>query len=182
MKQSVLLPLLTILSCALVCGTGAPPAAAQLVSIDPPTTEPASDVFDVLILLDPQGESVMGVEVSIRFDTNIVKLLEVLPGDWYTTPPADQYFFWDYTHPGTELIHFAGTSLGQPLDVGGTLAICRFEAVGAGICPLDFLGLDVRDGDNNRLNAEHSSGDRIIIDAAVATDSCPLESVKALYR
>lgn len=178
MKRSLLLSLLIVLvgaACAL-------PAAAQLVSVVPATSTPTVDFFDVEIVLDPQGASVMGAEVSIRFDTNIVRLLEILPGDWYTTPPADEYFFWDYTHPGTELIHFAGTSLGQALDVGGTLAICRFEAVGAGICPLDFLGLDVRDGENNRLDADHSSGDRIIIDDAVPTDSCALDAVKALYR
>lgn len=178
MKRSALLSLLTIL----LLGASALPAAAQLVSVHPPTTQPSTEIFDVEILLDPLGESIMGVEVTIGFDENIVSLLEILPGGWFTTPPADQYFFWDYTHPGTELIHFTGSSLGQALGVGGTLAICRFQALEAGICPLDFLGLDVRDGENHRLDAEHSSGDRIIIDDAVDVDPHTLEAVKALYR
>lgn len=123
MKRSALLSLLTIL----LLGASALPAAAQLVSVHPPTTQPSTEIFDVEILLDPLGESIMGVEVTIGFDENIVSLLEILPGGWFTTPPADQYFFWDYTHPGTELIHFTGSSLGQALGVGGTLAICRFK-------------------------------------------------------
>lgn len=161
---------------------GAAFASAQMVTIQPSSSEPEQEDFELEVHLDPEGRAVMGMEISVRFDANIVRLEEITPGAWFTQPPAADYFFWDYTHAGTELIRFSASSLGAALSTVGTIAVCRFTAVQPGICPLDFLGVDLRDGENAKLSADHSSGDRIVIDGAIATGTNTLDAVKALYR
>lgn len=168
-----------VLSLSLVAGIH--PVASQTVSVEPSTSQPEESDFTVDILLDTAGCEVMGIEISLSFNEYIVQLDGIDPGPWFTGM-SHEWFFWDYTHAETELIHFTGSSLGSGVATGGVVAVCRFTALEAGICPLDFLGVDIRDSHNNRLDADHSSGDSIVIDAAVSTPGVSLDRIKALYR
>ena len=169
----------TILS--FLCLFLASSAVAQHLSVDPPTSQPDTEEFTLDIVLDPEGATVMGMEVSLSFDNLVVRLDGIDAGPWFTVSAPDP-FFWDYTHPGTELIYFTGASLGVGLEVGGVVATCRFTALAGGISPVNFLGTDLRDPENSVLPTTHSTGDLIIIDAAIAADEPTWGQVKALYR
>ena len=119
--------------------------------------------------------------ISLSFDPLLVRLEGIDPGAWFTEGGAE-WFFWDYTHPGTELIHFTGSRLGSASSVGGQIGICRFTALEAGISPLDFLGVEVRDFQNQDVHAGHSFGDRIVIDQAIPVEPGSFGRVKALFR
>ncbi len=165
----------------LIIATGAALGHAQTVYVEPTTSQPEENVFTLDIVLDTEGQEVMGLEISISFNELIVHLDGIDPGPWFTDL-GHEWFFWDYTHPETELIHFTGSSLGSGVTTSGVVATCRFTALQPGISPLDFLGVDIRDPHNTRLIADHSSGDSIIIDAAVSTEDLSLDFIKALYK
>ncbi len=160
---------------------GAVSASAQHLSVDPPTSQPDFEEFTVDLVLDPEGATIMGMEISLAFDHLVVRLDGIDAGPWFTVSAPD-YFFWDYTHPGTELIHFSGASLGVGQDIGGVIATCHFTALQGGISPVNFLGTDLRDPENNMIPVTHTTGDLIVIDDAVATDAVAWDRVKALYR
>jgi hypothetical protein len=175
--------ILIILSVALFLtfAGGIQPLVAQTLSVNPPNSVPDEEEFTIAIVLDAGGYSVMGIEASISFNEYILQLDGIDPGPWFTGL-GHEYFFWDYTHPGTELIHFAGSSLGSAVPTSAVVAICRFTALNAGISPLDFLGVDIRNSQNVRLISDHSSGDSITIDGAIPVTGHTLGRVKALYR
>ena len=155
--------------------------AAQTVFVQPPESVPAQEDFTLAVVLDTGGAEVLGLEISLSFDPLLVRLEGIDPGDWFTGGGAE-WFFWDYTHPGTELIHFTGSRLGSASSAGGPVGICRFTALEPGISPLDFLGVEVRDFQNQDVHAGHSFGDRIVIDQAISAESGSFGRVKALFR
>ena len=155
--------------------------AAQTVSMVPHIAEPVTIAFSVYVYLDSDFEDVQGVEISMTFDETIVQLEEILPGDWFTSSGLE-YFFWDYTTPGTDTIHFTGALLHEGRVANGVLGICNFTAIAVGVSPVDFVDVDVRDSVNADLGAAHSTGDLIIIDFAIADESLSFGEIKTLYR
>ena len=165
----------------LVVATGAAPVLSQIVYVDPGNSYPEDEQFTIAIVLDTNGQDVMGIEISISFDEYILHLDGIEPGPWFTDLDHD-YFFWDFTHPETELIRFAASSLGSGVVESGVVAICHFTALAGGLSPLVFLGVDVRDSQNNILDYGHSTGDSILIDGAIGTAGSSLDRIKALFR
>jgi hypothetical protein len=118
------------------------------------------------IVIHPGLESVMGMELEVEFDPNIVELLEINPGNWFTES-GHPYYFFDYT-PDSELpvssIHFAAALLNASSAKTDTVAICRFRGLNLGATSLDFLDVDVRNPENYFLSYEFSLEDSIIVD------------------
>ncbi|MBU8871637.1 MAG: cohesin domain-containing protein [Gemmatimonadales bacterium] len=158
-----------------------PPTSAQTVYVTPSDSQPEVEEFTVDIVLGSEGHEIMGMEISISFNEHIVQLDGIDPGPWFTGLDHE-WFFWDYTHPDTELIYFTGSSLGSGVTTDGVVATCRFTALGPGISTLDFLGVDLRNSQNVRLVADHSSGDSITIDSAIPTTDASWEHIKALFQ
>jgi len=156
-------------------------AWAQSVSFAPPVSIPVTVAFEVAIDLAADGASVMGTEIAATFDPAIVRLDGITAGDWFTGA-GQPYYFHDYTTPGAGTIHFAAALLGSGRVADGTLAVCHFTARLAGVSPLVFTDVDVRDGDNQGLGAAHSTGDLIIIQTAIPVDGRAWGDVKALWR
>lgn len=159
----------------------AAPLCAQTVSMVPHIAEPVTYSFSVYIYLDSDFQDVQGVEISMTFDNTIVHLNGIAAGDWFTSSGLE-YFFWDYTTPGTDTIHFTGALLHQGQVANGVIGICSFTALAQGISPVDFVDVDVRNSVNTDLGAAHSTGDLIIIDLAVANESLSFGAIKTLYR
>ncbi len=157
------------------------PAAAQTVSMVPHVAMPTTTEFTVYFHLDTDTNDVMGVEISATFNDAVVQLDGIDAGDWFTASGLD-WFFWDYTTPGTGTIHFTGALLNQGRTASGVIAVCRFTALAPGVSPVDFTDVDVRDAANQPYPAGHSVDDLIIIDDAIPADSLSFGQVKALYR
>lgn len=155
-------------------------ALAQVISVEPPVSIPSTLEFTVAIAMDTEGAEVMGLEIELSFDNTVVRLNSIQPGPWYTDSSLD-YFFWDYTTNGCDRIHFTGSQLNAGDTRSDVVAICHFTALTAGISDLEFLDVDVRDAQNVDLGASHSTGDQIVIEEAVDTNSIPWGSVKATY-
>lgn len=157
-------------------------AVGQEVFVDPSITLPTDFVFTVDIAIDCAGQAVKGVELELTFDPALLQLDAITPGPWYTGTGQD-FFFFDYTPlgpPGT--IHFASSVLSGSNDQSLTIAVCHFTALGFGSTPVVFQDVDVRDPANLDLGFAHSTGDLILIDSAIPTESSAFGSLKALYR
>lgn len=156
-------------------------ADAQTVSMVPHISMPTTITFLVYVHLDTDSQDVQGVEIELTFDETIVRLDDITAGDWFTSSGME-YFFWDYTTPGTDVIHFTGALLHEGRTANGVIGVCHFTALNPGVSPLDFVDVDVRDSANADLGAEHSIGDRIIIDTSVRNERLGFGDLKALYR
>jgi hypothetical protein len=154
---------------------------AQTVALLPALTIPTTIEFTVAVTLETGGDEVMGIEASLSFDSAVVRLERVDPGPWFTGA-VQEHFYWDYTHENTELVRFTGALLGSGSSDDGVVAICRFTALAAGVSPVQFLGLEVRGPDNADLGAGHSTGDLIIIEAAVDDRRRAWGTVKAAWK
>ncbi len=156
-------------------------ARAQDISVDPSISAPQEPEFTVALAIGTGGQQIVGLEVEIGFDPTLVELHGVDAGTWVTGSGLE-YFFWDHTEPGADTIHLTMAFLGASRTGSGQLAVCRFAALAVGVCPLEFLSLDVRGPDNVDLGFTHSEGDKIVIDAAIGAEEVTLGRVKALYR
>ncbi len=170
--------LILLFVCALLLS---PAAQAQILRVDPHVSIPDNEVFTIDIRVECAGQAVMGVETSIAFDPYLVRLDSIVPGPWFTASGED-FFFWDYTVPGTSNIHFASSLLDAESDQDECVAICYFSVLTYGQSPLIFQDVDLRNGVNDPLPFDHSTGDLIILDDAVAVESTGLGRLKALYR
>jgi hypothetical protein len=154
---------------------------AQSLSFTPPVSIPVAVDFDVAIDIVAGGAAVMGAEVAATFDPAIVRLDGISAGGWFTAA-GQPYYFHDYTTTGASTIHFAAALLGDDRVADGTLAVCHFSALAAGVSPLVFVDVDVRDGTNLDLGATHSEGDRIVIQTAIPIEASAWGAVKSLWR
>lgn len=158
----------------------APNAVGQTISFDPGVSLPEFRDFTVEIALTgPQ--TVMGVDMVFTYDPYIVDLVTVEAGDWFTASGLDYQFWVDPLVPaGT--VHLSTALLGAGAADGGGFAVLHFHAVSVGVVPLRFLSLTVRDDMNANLLAEHSTGDRIVIEPAVPVEAKSFGDLKVLYR
>ena len=154
---------------------------SQFLTINPSVSIPNDTRFTVQVMTECLGSQVKGLETVITFDHALVQLDSITPGPWFTGAPGE-YFFWDFTSPGTGVIHFAGSLLDGTSDANGVLATCHFSALGFGQTPLVFQVVDVRDLQNANLGFDHSVGDLIILDAAINTRDQSFGALKAIYR
>ncbi len=136
------------------------PAVAQQIYINPPVSEPLEPYLTVDVVIATAGLDVMGMEIEIAFDPTVVALDHIEPGEWVTSAGLD-YFFYDLTTPGTDVIRFDMAFLGTGRTGDGQVAICHFHAASPGTSPLEFGTLDIRDPDNAQLTFTHSEGDQI---------------------
>ncbi len=123
---------------------------------------------------------VKGVECFVTFDPAIVSLDSIVAGPWYTDSGQD-FFFWDYTIPGTNTLHFASAMLDGTNNIDDILAVCYFSLVSYGTTALDFTQVDVRDANNDPLSFATDDG-LIVLDHAVETDPVHFGTLKAVYR
>ena len=163
------------------------PGLAQHVWFDPPSSAPVEPDFEVTIELAAEGQTVQGLDILFSFNPDVVTLSGVTAGDWFTASGLDHYF-WLNPAPGGEPeaavqnVHISAALLGGGRSADGALAVLSFTAVNAGVSPLSFLGLTVRDDQNATLPATHSTGDEIVIDQSVPAGSRTMSAVKALWR
>jgi hypothetical protein len=152
-----------------------------MLYFDPSSSMPVTPDFTVDLAISAAGYLVKGAEVEVTFNPALVALTGVTPGDWVTGQGLQTYFY-DYTTPGTNMIHFAMSFLDGSGTGSGVLAVCHFSALAVGTTPLDFVTVDVRDPENQTYVFEHSTGDNIIIDQVISTTPATLGGVKASFR
>ena len=153
---------------------------AQTVFFDPAVTSPLAKEFTVVLAV-AGPDPVMGVDLVFTYDPTVVRLDAVDAGTFFTGSGFD-YQFWNDPYVPAGTVHVSAAQLGSAAPATGSLAVFRFYALDVGVSPLYFLSLTVRDGANQDMQAEHSTGDRIIIDEAIPTDDLSFGHVKALYR
>jgi len=153
--------------------------ASQLY-FDPSHSFPVTTVFTVDLVIDASDVQVKGVEVEVSFDPTIVAIDAITPGTWVTDQGLQTYFY-DYSGPGSTTVHFAMSFLDGTATGSGVIAVCQFSAVDVGTSPLDFVTVDVRDGANQSLPFQHSTGDDITVDQAIPTQTTTFGAIKALF-
>lgn len=156
------------------------PVSAQSLRFDPDPYIPIHEQFAVPLVLESGGMDIKGIEAIITFDSALVALDSITAGPWYTAAGQD-YFFWDYTTPSVNTVHFASAMLDGVNNADGTIAFCHFSVLDFGVCPLQFTLADVRDVNNAELTFSVDSG-VILLNPAVDTDKLKFANLKAIYR
>jgi len=168
----------------LICAAGplTTTAAANLLFVDPPTSTPADSLFTVAVSRDA-GEAVQGFDVKIAFDPAIVRLDGIAPGGWLLTA-GFPFALFDGTVAGEDTLRFSAAflGLGQTSAAAGAVVVLHFRARSPGVSPLDFAPVVARDAANAPVPFEHSVGDRIVIDQAIAAGRASLGALKRDYR
>lgn len=170
---------LTAVATALILLTSS--AAAQRLEFDPSVSVPMAVNFTVDLTLDSEGTTVQGVDVVFTYDPAIVQFDGVVDGDWFTTSGLDHYLWLD---PGTALgtVHISSALLGAGRNGAGVYATLQFTALAAGVSPLTFQSLTVRNDFNAPLAATHSMGDFIIIQEAIPNEMQTWSDIKLGWR
>ncbi len=154
--------------------------SAQTLRFDPDPYFPVDEQFTLPLLLEAGGLDVKGVECIITFDSALVSLESITPGPWYSES-GQEFFFWDYTEPGTSVLHFASAMLDGTNNTDGAIALCHFSFVGFGSCDLVFTEANVRDANNEPLSFALDNG-LIVLDQAINTEPVQFSTLKAIYR
>jgi len=158
------------------------PASAQWIGFNPSETVPSNEVFTVDLVLDTEGEVIMGVDALFSFDPAVVRLDSVTIGDWFSGAPQPSFFWADAATGVPGVARVIGSVVTTGRDGSGALAVLHFTVVAAGFSPLSFLAVTVRDPLNAPVPVTPSTGDRIIIEEAIDVRAAAFGEVQALYR
>ncbi len=153
---------------------------AQTLRFDPDPFIPQDYDFTVPLVIESGGYEVKGVECQVSFDSALVSLNSITPGPWYTDS-NQQFFFWDYTQPGTNTVSFASAMLDGSNSSDGVIALCHFSFVDFGTSPLDFNLVDVRGITNQALPFDSDNG-MIFLGDGVSVKTLSFGTLKAIYR
>ena len=136
--------------------------------------------FTVPLVIEAGGLEVKGVECQVSFDSALVSLTSITPGPWYTNS-NQEFFFWDYTYPGTNIVSFASAMLDGSNSSDDVIALCHFSFVDFGTSPLDFDLVDVRGITNQPLPFESDNG-IIYLGDLVEAETLSFDTLKAIYQ
>jgi len=99
-----------------------------------------------------------GFDLEIDYDESVVELMEVVEGD-LPQSSGGTFFFWTEGPAPENAIVINGAVLGNSVDGPGVLARLHFTGLAAGVSPLDFLSLELRDIENNSIPVTDVGGE-----------------------
>jgi hypothetical protein len=143
------------------------PSHATFIGADHQTLDfVATDAIDML-----------GVSVTVQFDPAVVTPVGLLPGDGITGAPCSFFFQWVNQGSFVNTIQLDMAFLGCTDDVTGSLFSIEFAGVADGTSPIDIIELDLRDGDNQPIQAEAINGSLTYLAEVLSTLSFQPENV-----
>ena len=157
-------------------------ASAQHLFFNPSVSIPINITFQIDLDLTTDSLPVQGLDIVFTFDPAIVQLDAINAGSWFTGSGLDYYLWIDpLSAPG--VVHATMALLGAGSTVDGTILNLSFTALDAGISPLHFLAMSLRDDANAPLSlSTHSTGDQIVIEEAIPNEEWSVSKTKLQWR
>ncbi len=146
---------------------GRPSDYWPMIRWEPPVSSVAlSDSIEIPLWLQPGPTAIKGLEISIGFDPDVVELMGIQPGPWFTESGLE-FFFYDYSQDApqpADAVHFSAAFLNGEIAGEGVIANCKFKGLELGGSALEFIDIDIRDADNTPLAYRGSLGDSVLVD------------------
>ena len=133
-------------------------AAAGELSFDPDTSTVFTlDIFLIDVWIDEQ-DSIMGYDITVSFDGDILTPLGVYEGDLPVGSGHDTFFRWMNEAEAGGTITVNGSILGTTVSGPGVLFTISFRASAVGVSPLEFGSCRMRNGLNEDLTLTFDDG------------------------
>ncbi|MDI3485636.1 MAG: hypothetical protein PWQ51_25 [Methanolobus sp.] len=164
---------LLIFSACLLMGIGAA-AATPTVAVDDSDAHDLSpgDTFDVIVTLDSDGVTVSSLSVELNYDSSVLAVNAITPGDLFGTVPGTDYILEDGSGDdgaGTVSYGMAGTTSNVGVKNGDFITV-TFEVLPAaadGSYPLEFGMVELFYGASaittDNMNGEAVVGDEVVV-------------------
>ncbi len=171
----------TIALCIVLAGSV---SAQPLVSIEPDSlVVPHGGTFSLDVTVSGDVTSLMGYNIAVTFDPNLLQLQSVTEGTLPTTSGYRSFFYW-LNPASVDSVHVNGAVLGHTVDGPGALFRLTFRAWSPGGAQLTAVHIgysELRDGLNHDI-AHDVRGGKVLIETTIATEQTTWGAVKARYR
>lgn len=162
-------------------------AAQSTISFDPAAievlnSECSPDTFTVAIVIDDTDPEFQGFLLFVEFDPAVVEPVALLQGLLLQNAGFPVFFTWTNEGEGDDFIQLDVAILGGTADGPGELAQIRFQKIGVGVTPLDWIGITFRDEFNNPIDVVGQSGSAAILDCSVPVEPTSWGRIKSLLQ
>jgi hypothetical protein len=156
--------------------------ADRVLSIEPDSllVHP-TDLFTLDLTVNAEIDSLMGYNVTIRFDATYLQVVDVTEGALPPSSGFDAFFRWLNEECACDSIHVNGSILGNTVSGPGVISRIEFRAIKAGVTYVEIARSDIRNGENGRLT-HGRAGAKVTIEAPIGTADCSWGQIKHRYR
>lgn len=126
-------------------------------------------------------EDFLGMSVEFSFDPAVVEPLAVYGGEALNEAGCPNYLAWVNQGSVVNTMEIDVALLGCHGPMEGDVVCLTFQGVALGTSPLEFLEVQVRDGENNPVLVNLVAGE-ISFDPAIAVDAVEFGSLKSRFR
>ena len=170
-----------IAACLLLLIAGSASAGSGLQVAPDDTTVVAGESFQIRIVADSSITSLMGYEVTVAFDSSIVRLVSVDEGPLPGSGGAPTFFHWFGAGMASDSVHVDGAVLGTTVDGPGVLLTIEFKAKREGTTPVSFVSTELRDNFNVVISHDTTDGS-ITVEKSIPVRPATWGSIKIRYR
>lgn len=170
--------LLAAIALLLVCATSAP--AATVLSFVPSAAEVnCNEIVEIDVTIDGGAVDLRGYSIEIEYDSTLLQLIDVVPGQLMVDAPCDPFLWWTLLDPDRMLIDAAG--LGCSVAGPGAIARLRMKGLADGVSPLTGASVILRNSANLPIAASWTNG-QVLVNCPVDNASSAWSTLKAEYR
>lgn len=169
----------------------APAAMAQtpLLSVVGPAMEDTvvvddGSIFTLTVEISSEATELMGWDVAIVFDSDVIELLSVSEGSLPLTSGYSTFFYTYDTGAPVDSVRVNGAILGNTIDGPGVLFTLEFEAQpanGGKETDVEIVFSDLRTGVNDTI-AHDVESRHVIVVTPIAVEAVTWGALKSLYR
>jgi hypothetical protein len=124
-------------------------AGVATISIEPPSSEVLElETFWVDVEINEDVWGVTGYDLLIDFDESLLEVLQVTEGGLPGGYPGDTFLYWAIGGTAPHELVVNGAILGGSVDGPGSLIRIEFAALAAGVSPVSFVSVELRDLEN----------------------------------
>lgn len=157
------------------------PGVSGELSFEPDTScVVINDVFLMDVMIGEQ-DSIMGYDITIAFDGDILEPLGVYEGDLPVGSGHDTFFRWLNEDTADSTVTVNGSILGTTVSGPGVLFTISFRASQLGISPLEFGTCRMRNGLNEGLPLTFDEG-WVRVMLPISTESSSWGAIKLMKR
>ncbi len=171
-----------IVTVLLLLVSGSAMAEPRLLIAPDDTTVVVNHLFQIQIEADSSIQGLMGYDISITFDSTVVKLVGVDEGTLPGSGGAPTFFHWFGPGVASGHVRVNGAVLGTTVDGPGTLFLVTFKGLREGTTAVTFVSpTELRDNLNATI-LHGTTGGSITVEEPIPTHPVTWGSIKNLYQ
>ena len=139
-------------------------------------------IFPIDVAINRALTGLTGYDLVITLDADIVRFVDAVEGSLPPSGGADTYFFYALEGADSETLVINGAVLGEWIDGPGVLATINLIAHFQGTSDVSFASVDLRDLDNNGIDASSQDAVVIVLPGGSPAERTSWSSIKSLFR